>query len=101
MCSSPPRSPTIVGSAVETMVWSSDASSMTIINPLATISTPRRSVVAVTRSSVPLRATMYVAAQAPARRSQGRHRGTAPQIFPSARRPLGGIEERSSQRIRR
>src|SRR3954452_1484836 len=28
-CSSPPRSPTIVGSAVETIVWSSDASSRT------------------------------------------------------------------------
>src|SRR5471032_448468 len=30
--SSPPSSPTIVGSAVETMVWSNAASSMTIIN---------------------------------------------------------------------
>ncbi len=28
----PPRSPTIVGSAVETIVWSSDASSKTSIN---------------------------------------------------------------------
>ncbi len=28
----PPRSPTIVGSAVETIVWSSDASSSTIIS---------------------------------------------------------------------
>ena len=31
-CSIPPRSPTIVGSAVETIVWSSDASSRTSIS---------------------------------------------------------------------
>src|SRR5687768_10220353 len=31
MCSSPPSSPTMVGSAVETIVWSSDASSITSI----------------------------------------------------------------------
>jgi hypothetical protein len=40
---SPPRSPTIVGSAVETIVWSSDARSITSISPLATISTWRPS----------------------------------------------------------
>src|SRR3954449_8759119 len=32
-CSRPPRSPTIVGSAVDTIVWSSDASSMTSMSP--------------------------------------------------------------------
>src|SRR5256885_13290356 len=31
-CCSPPRSPTIVGSAVDTIVWSSDASRITIIS---------------------------------------------------------------------
>ena len=31
-CEMPPRSPTIVGSAVDTIVWSSDASSITSIN---------------------------------------------------------------------
>jgi hypothetical protein len=31
-CSIPPRSPTIVGSAVETIVWSSEASSRTSIS---------------------------------------------------------------------
>src|SRR5215218_648879 len=36
MCSRPPSSPTIVGSAVETIVWSSDASSITSIRPLTT-----------------------------------------------------------------
>src|SRR5215212_1919156 len=52
MCSRPPRSPTIVGSAVETIVWSSDASSITSIRapmtspsrlpPPALASTPAR-----------------------------------------------------------
>src|SRR3954447_22662856 len=44
MCSSPPRSPTIVGRAVETIVWSSDASSITSIRPLITIATGGRAV---------------------------------------------------------
>src|SRR3954452_20628208 len=48
MCSRPPRSPTIVGSAVETIVWSSDASSITSIRPLMTTATRGRS--AVTRA---------------------------------------------------
>ena len=43
-CSSPPSSPTIVGSAVETIVWSSDASSITSIRPLTTTRMRRRSV---------------------------------------------------------
>src|SRR6185503_9835701 len=42
-CSSPPSSLTIVGSAVDTIVWSSDASSITSISPLTTRSTDRRS----------------------------------------------------------
>ena len=42
-CSSPPSSPTIVGSAVETIVWSSDASSITSISPLTTRRIDRRS----------------------------------------------------------
>ena len=45
MCSSPPRSPTIVGSAVDTIVWSSDASSITSISAL--ITTPTRGVAGV------------------------------------------------------
>src|SRR4051812_33225212 len=40
MCSRPPSSPTIVGSAVDTIVWSSDASSITSISAPRT--TPRR-----------------------------------------------------------
>ncbi len=44
MCSSPPSSPTIVGSAVDTIVWSSDASSITSISPLTTSHSDRRSV---------------------------------------------------------
>src|SRR4051794_28423282 len=40
MCSRPPNSPTIVGSAVATIVWSSDASSSTSIRPPKT--TPMR-----------------------------------------------------------
>src|SRR3954451_19739568 len=39
MCSRPPKSPTIVGSAVATMVWSSAASSRTSISPPKTIGT--------------------------------------------------------------
>ena len=35
----PPRSPTIVGSAVETIVWSSDAISSTSISPVKTTQT--------------------------------------------------------------
>src|SRR3954464_8273679 len=42
--SMPPSSPTIVGSAVETIVWSSDASSITSIRPLTTTRMRRRSV---------------------------------------------------------
>src|SRR3954454_644864 len=42
-CSRPPSSPTIVGSAVDTIVWSSDASSMTSIRPLTTSRIERRS----------------------------------------------------------
>src|SRR3954449_5214944 len=42
-CWSPPSSPTIVGSAVETIVWSSDASSMTSMSPLTTRRIERRS----------------------------------------------------------
>src|SRR3954453_6801626 len=39
MCSRPPSSPTIVGSAVDTIVWSSDASSITSISaPRTTLS---------------------------------------------------------------
>src|SRR6478609_486069 len=40
MCSRPPSSSTIVGSAVETIVWSSDASSITTTS--APMTTPRR-----------------------------------------------------------
>src|SRR5947208_8714775 len=40
MCSRPPRSPTIVGSAVDTIVWSSDASSITSISALMTSPIP-------------------------------------------------------------
>src|SRR3954454_13802406 len=40
MCSRPPRSPTIVGRAVETIVWSSDASSIT--SSSAPMTTPSR-----------------------------------------------------------
>ncbi len=36
MCSSPPRSPTIVGNAVDTIVESSAAISMTSISPAIT-----------------------------------------------------------------
>src|SRR5947209_7511590 len=43
MCESPPRSPTIVGSAVETIVWSSAAISMTSISPAKTTITLRPS----------------------------------------------------------
>src|SRR4051812_2443245 len=43
MYSRPPSSPTIVGSAVETIVWSSEASSMTSISPLTTSRIERRS----------------------------------------------------------
>src|SRR4051794_8142292 len=42
-CCRPPSSPTIVGSAVETIVWSSDASSMTSMSPLTTRRIERRS----------------------------------------------------------
>src|SRR3954464_9843453 len=50
-CSRPPRSPTIVGSAVETIVWSSAASSMTSISALMTTRTrPRFSLTAPTLS---------------------------------------------------
>jgi len=53
MCSSPPRSPTMVGSAVETIVWSSEASSITSSSPLTTRRIERRSVVGVTSSYLP------------------------------------------------
>src|SRR3954471_775543 len=43
-CSRPPRSPTIGGSAVDAIFWSSDASSMTSIRPLTTRRMPWRSV---------------------------------------------------------
>src|SRR3954447_16768750 len=50
-CSRPPRSPTIVGSAVETIVWPSEASSITSISPPITNATRGRggAAVAMTR----------------------------------------------------
>src|SRR4051795_10254866 len=53
MCSRPPNSPTIVGSAVATIVWSSDASSSTSISPPKT--TPIRGFCAGTATAVTCR----------------------------------------------
>src|SRR3954463_5327317 len=57
MCSRPPNSPTIVGSGVATIVWSSDASSSTSISPPKT--SPMRGLCcagAAAAAAVPLRA---------------------------------------------
>src|SRR5512144_2244751 len=80
MCARPPRSPTIVGSAVETIVWSSDASSITSISPAITTAT--------CGCSALLTATDAIGAIVPARSSAGagrRSHGVREQEQPEAR----------------